>query len=166
MLGSAEQMEAHATRAPQARIKMPLGPLLATTVPQVQFLWLAASQKPPVSVTLDIRGTMENRARSAVTINTNQAWGLMPALIVHQTLYLHLAAIQKMIVNVKPVGRETILTALHAWLVNTNWIPDQLHALPVQPASNRMLSMHPRTLVLIVQLARTRRTTGQSVCCV
>jgi len=80
----------------------------AKNVPLIQSLQLAASQTPYVNVTLGTRGKMEAHARCALSTNTKKNWGLLLALIVHQTLPLQLAALQTPSVNVTLGTRETM----------------------------------------------------------
>ena len=69
-------------------------------------LQTAASQKPPVNVTLDTREKMEQHARNAVSTNTKKVWGMLIALLVLRALFLWLAASQKSPVSVTLGIRE------------------------------------------------------------
>ena len=70
-------------------------------------------------------------------------------------------------VSAGPDGRERTVSVPGVWLANTNPILDLLRALIAQPGNIRLLSIHTRmTPARTVHLARTRQTTGQSVCCV
>jgi len=86
-LGLWDQMEAHAPSATQVLIKLDSG-LIVLAVPPIHCQKLAAFQRRPVNVTLGMREKMEAYVLSAVSTNTKQAWGLLIALIVHQTLSL------------------------------------------------------------------------------
>jgi len=93
-------METSARSAVRARTKWVWGLVFAPHVHQGISHWLVAWQLPLVSVTLGLRGRMEEIARFAQPINTKQASGLMLALIVDKTLSLHLVVHQSTSVNV------------------------------------------------------------------
>jgi len=64
------------------------------------------------------------------------------------------------------VGWDETATVQHAWLANIRPPLGLLCALTVGPGNIQMLSMHPKTRAANVQVAHTRQTTCQSVCCV
>jgi len=84
-------MEAYAHSAMQALIKLGWD-LLVQTVLLLQSLYPPASSAQHANVTLGIRAEMGTCVRSVVSTNTKQDWVLLFALIVNQTLSLHLAA--------------------------------------------------------------------------
>jgi len=114
ILGLFRALRVHPGNIPFLLIHLRVG-----TVPLVQYLQLAASQKAPVNVTLGIREKVEQHARSAVSTSTRQDWGLLIALIVYQILSLCLAASQNSHVNVT-LGSQEKMEAHALCAISTN----------------------------------------------
>jgi len=94
------------------------------TVPLLQYLQLAASQKAPVNVTLGTREKMEARARSAALARIKLNWGLqlVQTVLLHRPLQL--AAPRKLHVNVTLDTRDQMETHARSAppaLTNLDW---------------------------------------------
>jgi len=124
-------MEKHARSVVSTNTKLTWGQLIAQIVPQILSLQLAASQIPPVNVTLGTREEMEAHAHCAAKARINLVWVLL-VQTVPRIQYLHLEAPQTPPVNVSVGTREKMEAhARSAVSTNTKLAWDLLFALIV-----------------------------------
>jgi len=98
---------------------------------------------------------MGAHARCAVSTDTKQAWGLVLALIVHQTLPLQLVAPQTPLVNVTAGSQEKMEAyARNAVSINTK----QAWGLPLAPIVHQTLPLQLVARSVFAKLAGREHT--------